>query len=790
MRTFDGQSLTQIAMPMGGIGAGCVCLTGIGAIHDFSIRNRPDTTAQSDGHGVRDTAFALLHVKGAKPVTLLCEGPIPTGWVYDRGLQAQGMRWGGYEGMPRFRGCRFVARYPFGTVELSDPDSPVDVTITGWSPFIPLDDRSSGAPAAIVEYALTNRSGARVDVELSYHVSNWAVTSGTIANGARSALVPGGVSFTNSEPSTAETFGSAAMVVVGHGPKVKASWFRGGWFDAISKLWRECDGGTFVETPPTTTDGGSGRHGGSVLVPTTLAPGATVTIPVILAWHFPNSNVTAGVPAPEAAATSSTSLPVTCCGPGSDCGPDAPKWKPWYTTQWPDAASVASFVRGNFASLRSRTAAFADALHGSTFPDEVIDAVASNLAILKSPTVIRQSSGNLWGWEGCFPGNGCCHGSCTHVWNYAQALPHLFPQLERTLREGELERSMDDRGHANFRTALPDGPTSHTYHAAADGQLGGIMKVWRDWQIGGDHAWLARMYPLAKRSLEYCRHHWDPDGTGLLVEPHHNTYDIEFWGPDGMCTSVYLGALTAMAHMTEAVGDPAYAAECRDLTARGATAMARTLFNGEYYCQNVRWTDLRDTSFADRLDNADLSNPSVAESVRLERAEGPKYQYGEGCLSDGVIGDWMTTLYGLPPVADRAQVRQTLAAIYRYNFKPDLSRHACLQRPGYATGGEAGLVLCTWPRGGRLMLPFPYSDEVWTGIEYQVASHLMLERGAGDRSRRPRAIRRRQAQPVQRVRVRQLLRPRAGELFADSGAERLPILRGREDILVRTEACD
>ena len=36
------------------------------------------------------------------------------------------------------------------------------------------------------------------------------------------------------------------------------------------------------------------------------------------------------------------------------------------------------------------------------------------------------------------------------------------------------------------------------------------------------------------------------------------------------------------------------------------------------------------------------------------------------------------------------------------------------------------MLLCTWPKGGELSLPFVYSNEVWTGIEYQVASHLML----------------------------------------------------------------
>ena len=65
--------------------------------------------------------------------------------------------------------------------------------------------------------------------------------------------------------------------------------------------------------------------------------------------------------------------------------------------------------------------------------------------------------------------------------------------------------------------------------------------------------------------------------------------------------------------------------------------------------------------------------------------------------------------------------------MYRYNEKKDLSDYSNPQRPGYALGDEGGLLLCTWPKGDKLSLPFVYSNEVWTGIEYQVASHLIFE---------------------------------------------------------------
>lgn len=57
------------------------------------------------------------------------------------------------------------------------------------------------------------------------------------------------------------------------------------------------------------------------------------------------------------------------------------------------------------------------------------------------------------------------------------------------------------------------------------------------------------MYPMVKASLDYCIATWDPGKKGILEEPHHNTYDIEFWGPEGMCTGFYLGALKALTGM-------------------------------------------------------------------------------------------------------------------------------------------------------------------------------------------------------------------------------------------------
>jgi hypothetical protein len=179
-----------------------------------------------------------------------------------------------------------------------------------------------------------------------------------------------------------------------------------------------------------------------------------------------------------------------------------------------------------------------------------------------------------------------------------------------------------------------------------------------------------------------------------------------------------------MALMAQATGQTSDAATYADLARRSAAFMDEQLFNGEYYQQKVEYLGLRDTSFAATVAHVDDSS---SEMQRLLKREGPRYQYGSGCLSDGVIGAWMARTYGIETPLARKNVSSTLHAIFKYNFKTDLSDHANAQRPGYAMGKEPGLLLCSWPRGNKPTLPFVYSDEVWTGIEYQVASHLIQE---------------------------------------------------------------
>jgi len=696
--TYRDKNLDRIAFPIGGLGAGMICLEGTGAFSHVSVRNSPDVFNEP-------LMFAALAVKGIESGARILEGPLPTWKYYGRPNTARGGERTSY-GLPRFEQVDFTARFPFSTLHLSDQHIPVEVKMTGWSPFIPTESDESSLPVGAVEYTFKNTGKSNLEAVFSFHSVNFM----KMGEGENSIL-PATNGFILSQKSTKEKayeqgdfciFTDQASTVVDH------CWFRGGWWDPLTITWKNIEQASLTQKPAVEKD----APGASLYVPVKLAPNEEKTVRVMFTWYVPNSNIRLG----------NDPKGTPKCDPASGCC-ESPYYQPWYSGKFANVTETANYWNANYSNLKSKSQLFTDAFYGSSLPAEVLEAVAANLTILKSPTVLRQRDGKLWSWEGCNDDSGCCEGSCTHVWNYAQAIPHLFPTLERTLRHTEFKVSQNETGHQAFRSALPIRPKVHDFHAAADGQLGGIMKVYREWRISGDNQWIKEIYPQVKASMDYCIETWDPRHKGILEEPHHNTYDIEFWGADGMCTSFYLGALTSIDQMGSFLNKDV--SDYKQLLESGKKFMIDSLYDGEYFIQKIKWKGLNAPDPINLSKNSWNSDYSE-EAKKLLSEEGPKYQYGKGCLSDGVLGFWIAEVCGLKSPMESELVKSHLNAIYKYNLRHDLTEHANPQRPTFALGNDGGLLLCTWPKGGKLSLPFVYSNEVWTGIEYQVASHLML----------------------------------------------------------------
>ena len=687
---YENENLSYINFPLGGIGAGNYCISGTGMLNSFSLRNSPNIFYNPD-------IFAAVAVKSNKSndyTARILEGQIPKYEIYKPGKAFEGSGAGlsgkNY-GLPRFKSNDFMSKFPCAQINLSGGDIPLDVSIHAWSPFIPGDSYNSSLPVATVEYNFSNNSKETVEAVYYFCSFNFMRTDNKFENyvkAEKDGFILGQKEFENEPWQKGEFY---AFAKDEENICVNAKWFRGGWFDPLTMLWNDILKGEYS----------SGSHeennssGGYIAIPFTLKSGESKTIKINTCWYAGETNLRLG-PTLEKEDI-----------PGNH--------KPWYSRQFKDVLEIGEYYKNNFCMLKTETKRFSDCFYDSSLPAEVLEAVSANLSIIKSPTVMRQPDGKLWCWEGCMDEEGSCMGSCTHVWNYTQAIAHLFPELERSLRETEFFFSQDDKGHQTFRSSLPIRKTEHNFHAASDGQLGGIMKVFREWKISGDNNWLKSIWGKVKESLDYCINTWDKKREGVLKEPHHNTYDIEFWGADGMCSSFYLGALKAASIMGEYLGEAC--GGYKNLYEKGRKYLEAELYNGEYFIQKVEWKTLEA--------KLDLSR-ETSEARELCEKEGPKYQYGNGCISDGVLGAWIAEVCGVGEILDPEKVKSHLLSVYKYNLKKDLSGHSNPQRPGYALGKEGGLLLCSWPHGGKPSLPFVYSDEVWTGIEYQVASHLIM----------------------------------------------------------------
>lgn len=713
---YTGEDLNRVAFPLGGIGAGMLCIEGNGSFSHLSVRHTPD---------IFNTPFmyAAVAVKGEENTAKILEGPVQDWKIFGNPNTGNG---NSPFGVPRFEHAEFIARFPFCSITLSDNEMPLGVMVQAWSPFIPADADNSSLPVGGLEYTFTNASKEEKEALFSFNSENLMRVELPSEWGGRyvgqdsiRSMKNGFILDQLCHDDHPEYKGAFSVFTDDPNVVVDHCWFRGGWFDAKTLLWKNMLNLTPGSNPVT-----RGANGASIYVPFELDPGESRTIRVYLAWHVPVSDLRIGWQNSEEEKNAIESFREEACVEGALCCPDnSPFYEPFYCSQFNNVEDVAAYWLEYYDRLKTESALFSSTFYDSDLPPEVLEAVAANLTILKSPTVLRQKNGTLWAWEGCHDLGGCCHGTCTHVWNYAQAIPHLFPSLERSIRETEYKIDQNAEGHQTFRSYLPIRQPDHSFHAACDGQLGGIMKMYREWRISGNTRWLIDHWPLVKRSMDYCIRTWDPRHTGTLEEPHHNTYDIEFWGPDGMCTSFYLGALTAAVKMSAAAGDavPLY----NELLQKGIRRMENELYNGEYFIQKVQWEGLNAPNPVEASKQS-FGGYYSEEAMKILEKEGPKYQYANGCISDGVLGFWLAEMCGLKVETDPDKVLSHLEAVHAYNLRTDLSEHVNPQRAGYAYGKEGGLLLCSWPDNDEPTFPFVYSNEVWTGIEYQVASHLML----------------------------------------------------------------
>jgi uncharacterized protein (DUF608 family) len=713
---YEGDRTAHIAFPLGGIGAGGLALSGSGRLVDWSIRNRPGLQSFNGYSHFAIKAEAGGELLDARVLNGPYEG-LPTGSPTTRKF-FDGFGWGANRntlaGVPHFEATTFTGTFPVAEVAFHDATFPGEVKLTAWSPFIPTNERDSSLPAAMFEIEVTNSGKAPVDYTIGGTLGNHGCQ-----NGRHSYAEAGGVKsllLTAADELPDWQTGDVSIATDAGDVDHLDYHFRGQWFDDLNLFWREfARAGRLPERhydkPRLNKNMFDQPEHGTLAARVTVAPGETKTVRFAIAWHFPVGQV--------------------YWRPGQVNG-ETGTWRNYYASQWANSGAVLAEAFARWDELRAPTFAFRDTLFGTSLPVDIIDAVQGTMSILRTATVMRLDNGELWAWEGQFTDGGSCEGSCTHVWNYQQTLPYLFPGLERTLRETDYTYNQLPNGGLTFRQIIPLGSAFFPLNPCADGQFGSIIKTYRDWKISGDTEWLKRYWPKVKAALEYAwsadnPDQWDPERTGILWGRQHHTLDMELFGPNSWLSTMYVAALKAGAEMGRAAGDTGFAAELDKMGQAGADYLNRELFNGDYFIQK---TDLGDKALIEKFDHAVGKVGVIAdgfmETYWSDEYGQMKYQFNDGCATDQILGQWHADLAGLGSFLDPDKVKTALASAYRHNYRADLKGHFNPCRV-YAYEDEGGVLIATWPEGTtKPAVPAPYSEEVWTGLEYMLASHLIF----------------------------------------------------------------
>jgi len=803
---YSGDDLKTIAMPVGGVCAGQVYLTGDGRLTHFDVFNIHNFT----GYGRE--AYDLGRTTGSPLLQGFAIKITSGGKTTVRSLDRAG-----------FPGVQFCGEYPIATIDYADKGMPVAVTLRAFSPFCPLEANDSGLPATVMEYRLKNTSDAPVEATLAGWLENGVcIDSGKEMDGfhtagvarspamsmllyrAQEAKTPGErrppilfADFEGEDYGEWKVEGKAFGTGPAHGTLEKqqdVSGFAGKglvntYLGGDDKLTGKLTSPEFtIERRFITFLVGGGPHAGktcmNLLVDGKIVHTATGKQVERLLWHNFNVSEFVGKAARleivdnetgpwghinidqiefrdtprsprsgplgsqpdfgtmglalidggrdalvnasvdndalpdvfdglQSGAAEEVKMPFgkrltgalgksVTLGPGEEARvafavvwhfPNRPDRGNYYASRFKDAGAVGAYLAANYDGLAAQTQLWHDTWYDSTLPHWLLDRLFSTVSALATSTCQRWENGRFWAWEGV----GCCHGTCTHVWNYEHAMARLFPELERSCRE------MQDYGTGfEEETGMVRFRGEGWGMWAGDGQAGTVLKAYREHQTSADDAFLKRNWKKIRKSLEFLIGEDRGGGQtpdGLIEGSQHNTYDINFFGANAMIGSLYLAALKAGQQMATEMGDADFAKTCAKLAESGSKLTVKRLFNGEYFIQEV------------------------------DLAQHPKAQYGEGCLSDQLFGQGWAHQVALGYVYPEETIHATLAAIWKYNWAPDIGPQNAVHKPErwFASPGEAGLFTCTWPHTKHLPAGVRYKNEVWTGIEYQVAGNMAYD---------------------------------------------------------------
>lgn len=688
---------SEVRFLLGGIGTGNISVNARGKFLDWEIFNWPSKNTKFP------LSFFAIRVENEemeKPVAKILESRLHPPYTSSHGyLQAELVN------LPRMEDSRMVCEYPFARVDFKDSELPVQVSMEAYTPFIPLNAEDSGIPCAIIRYQVRNCSACAAKVSLvgtipnacgfeGYDVIENLKLADSVQNEFRQSGEIKGLYYTPEHLKEDHLrYGTMAICTKAANVTYKTQWFDGEWVDGIQDFWDDFTQDGLLEKETDSDSVGcefAQFHNfsflkrrekiGSLGSYEVLGPGEEKTFEFVITWCFPN-RVKAWIEFDEDYENFRQGKYGTV--------------RNYYALKFPDAWQTGEYVYQNLTRLEKASRDFSEAMFQRTnLPSYIVDALTANITNLRSNLCFRLEGGTFGGFEGIRDDIGCGYGSVPHVWNYEQTVAFLFPELEQTMRRVEFLQETDEAGCMSTRMFSVFGQKRYEMVPACDGQLGSVVRIYRDFKNTGDLDFLRELWPKAVAAMEYAFRQWDTDGDFVLDGQQNTTYDIEFYGPTPMTQSIFLAALKCCEKMAELLGEEDHRKRYAAAFEKGRQKADELMYNGEYYIQVV------------------------------EEPDKYKYQFGKGCLSDQLLGQFLAYMAGVGEILPKDHVKSAMEAVFCYNYKTDFYHTDSVHR-AYAINGEHGMVVATWPEGGRPEFPLSYAGEVWTGVEYEAAVNLI-----------------------------------------------------------------
>lgn len=656
--------LHYIGMPVGGIGCGNIYLGGDGRLWLWDIFNANQLGAVHRELPIKLAVFDVNNINNVHG-SLYVE-PATGIRPFQQGI-ALIIDYHGTRLVKRLHHhdwseIAFEATYPVATIHYTDKDIPITVTMEAFSPFIPGDEYNSGLPSTIQSIKIKNKSEETIRVKLVGWMENKTLPyTGKVRpyfKRINRSLTAGnycGLSLEchSDEPLILQANDYGSMAFLSPTPGVEAVSRR----ENVDELKQET--AHFIREE---SDSPVALLSRSIV----LAPDKEDSTDFIISWYMPNLVLKAI--------------------------PDSMRY---YVNDFNSAEAVAAYIAENYDNLKSRTLLWKNTWYDGTLPWWFLERTFLNLSILATTTCHRLQSGRFYGWEGI----GCCAGTCTHVWQYAQGAARVFPALERDTRQRvDLGIALQPDGAIWFRGEADKRP-------AIDGQAGTILRIYREHQMSSDNTFLKDNWDKIKRAVQFVMRQ-DKNKDGMEDTPMENTLDAVWHGEIAWIVGLCIAAVAAAQQMAQEMNDHDFEETCKQYVAKGRRNMEEHLFNGEYFIH------------------------------RPDPVEGKK---GIGsyntCHIDQVYGQSWAWQVGLGRILDKAKTLSALKALWKYNYMPDVGPYIKAHPGGrfYALPGEGGMVMNTNPKneekpyGDAKAWQTGYFSECMTGFEHQVASHMMAE---------------------------------------------------------------